>query len=384
MKILEVTNVDFALRHFLLPLMRELRSRGHEVVGSCADGPLLQDVRKEGFRVVPVPMARSFSPLAQIRAFVSLVRLMRRERPDLVHAHMPISGILARFAAKLCGVPVIAYTCHGFLFNQPGSLFRQKLSLFLERAAGRITDVYLTVSREEAADARRLHIHPDATPVGNGRDPAIFHPDPAARSHIRNALRVTDDTVVIIAVSRLVRHKGYPELLDAMTFVPDAELWIIGERLSSDHGVSLEDEFRSAQEQLGSRLHFLGYRTDIPALLAAADIFTLPSHFEGLPMSIIEAMLSGLPVVTTDIRGPREQIANGETGFLVPPGQSAPLAHALTRLTTDKELRQTMGQKALQVATRQFNERIVLAKTADLLEAGATRKIRRRCQPDAL
>jgi UDP:flavonoid glycosyltransferase YjiC (YdhE family) len=118
--IIEVCNVDFSLRHFLLPLMRGLRARGHEVCGVCADGALLDEVRAEGFRVEALPLARSFSPVAQLRAFVALYRLFRRVRPDLVHAHMPISGFLARLAARAAGVPRVAYTCHGFLFNQPG------------------------------------------------------------------------------------------------------------------------------------------------------------------------------------------------------------------------------------------------------------------------
>ena len=326
MKIVELTNVDFSLRHFLLPLMRGLRARGHEVIGVSADGPLLDVARAEGFRIEPLPLARSLSPVAQLRAFRALVALLRRERPDMVHGHMPISGFLARLAARVAGVPRVAYTCHGFLFNQPGPLWRRGASLAMEFIAGRLTGTFLTVSSEEAADARRLHLHPRATPVGNGRDPARFRPDPAARARIRAELGVAPDRVVVIAVSRLVRHKGYPELLAAMRAVP-GELWVVGERLASDHGESMEPYF--AASGLDGRLRRLGYREDVPALLAAADIFVLPSHFEGLPMSVIEAMLTGLPVVATAIRGPREQVVDGQTGLLVPPMQAAPLAAAL-------------------------------------------------------
>src|ERR1039458_9409644 len=185
MKIIELTNVDFSLRHFLLPLMRGIRARGHEVVGVCAEGPLLAQVRAEGFRVVGLPFTRRVSPLAHLRAFLALVRLFRAERPDLVHAHMPISGFLARLAARCAGVPRIAYTCHGYLFNQPGSWSRRAAGLAMEWLAGRGTDVYLTVSQAEAADALRLHLSARATPVGNGRDPAVFHPDPASRARNR-------------------------------------------------------------------------------------------------------------------------------------------------------------------------------------------------------
>jgi glycosyltransferase involved in cell wall biosynthesis len=368
--IIEVTNVDFSVRHFLLPLMRGLRARGHEVVGVCADGALLDEVRAEGFRVEALPLARSLSPVAQMRAFVALYRLFRRERPDLVHGHMPISGFLARLAARAAGVPRVAYTCHGFLFNQPGPWLRRAASFVMEFLAARVTDVFMTVSREEAEDARRLRIFRGAVAIGNGRDPAVFHPDPATRAALRKALGVPEDRVVITAISRLVRHKGYPELLAAMRDVP-AELWVVGERLASDHGEDMEPYFANCG--LGARLRRLGYRRDVAAILAASDIFVLPSHFEGLPMSVIEAMFSGLPVVATDIRGPREQVVEGETGFLVPAGSVAPLADALGRLVKDDRLRKRFGEASLTRAGALFREDVVTARTLDLLEASFTR-----------
>jgi glycosyltransferase involved in cell wall biosynthesis len=371
MKILEVTNVDFSLRQFVLPLMRGLRARGHEVVGVCADGPHLAAVRGEGFRVIAVPMQRSASPLAQWRAFCALLALLRAERPDLVHAHMPISGFLARLAARLAGVPRVAYTCHGFLFNQPGPWPRRAASLALEWLGGRFTDVYMTVSTAEADDARRLTISRRAVAVGNGRAPTLFRPDPEARRRLRQALNVPERRVVVAIVSRLVRHKGHPELVAAMKQVietgANAELWVIGDRLPSDHGEDLEPMF--AASGLGSRLRRLGYREDVAALLAAADIFALPSHFEGLPMSVIEAMLTGLPVVATDVRGPREQVVDRQTGLLVPPAETAPLALALHLLVADAPLRARMGEAGRARALELYDEAHVVARTLDLLGA---------------
>jgi len=294
-----------------------------------------------------------------------MVALFRAERPDLVHAHMPISGFLARLAARVAGVPRVAYTCHGFLFNQPGPWWRRALGLVMEWLGGRLTDITLTVSTEEAADARRLWIARCAVPVGNGRDPARFRPNPATRARVRQTLGVPEAQVVIVIVSRLVRHKGYPELLAAMRDVPGAELWVVGERLPSDHGADLEPLFDASG--LGPRLRRLGYRADIADVLAAADIFTLPSHFEGLPMSVIEAMLTGLPVVATAVRGPREQVMDGETGLLVPPATVAPLAAALARLVADPALRASMGAAGRARAVLTYSEAAVLARTLDLL-----------------
>ncbi|HEY4040799.1 MAG TPA: glycosyltransferase family 4 protein [Rhodopila sp.] len=366
MKIIEVTNVDFSLRHFLLPLMRAIRARGHDVIGACTDGPLLDEVRAEGFRVIRIPFVRRLSPLGHLRAFQSLVAILRAEKPDLVHAHMPISGFLARLAARIAGVPKVAYTCHGFLFNHASSsLPRRALSLAMEWIAARVTDVFLTVSEAEARDARRLRIAPNAEPVLNGRDPAVFHPDPAARARIRHELGVPGDQVVIIAVSRLVWHKGYPELAAAMRTVPEVELWVVGERLDSDRGADMAALLRSSG--LGDRLRMLGYRTDIPAVLAGADIFALPSRFEGLPMSVIEAMLTGLPVVATTVRGPAEQVVDGETGLLVAPGDVTALCAALGKLVDDPGLRTRLGIAGRQRALDRYDEAKVLARTLDLL-----------------
>jgi len=365
MKIIEVTNVDFSLRQFLLPLMREIRARGHEVIGACAEGQFLNVPRDEGFHVVAIPFERRVSPMAHWRAFQALVRLFRDEKPDLVHAHMPISGFLARMAAWRAGVPRIACTCHGFWFNYPGNPARRLVGFLMEWIAARVTTVFLTVSDEEARDARRLGISRDAVSVRNGRDPALFHPDPAARARLRADMNVPEDRIVIVAVSRLVRHKGYPELAAAMHEVPYADLWVVGERLLSDRGEDMLSLLRNAG--LGDRLRLLGYRTDVAAIMAAADIFVLPSHFEGLPMSVIEAMLTGLPVVASDIRGPREQIVPEVTGLLVPPATVEALAEALCRLVADPELRAAMGEAGRARAVELYDEAKVMARTMELL-----------------
>ena len=365
LKVLEITNVDFSLRHFVLPLMRAIRARGHEVIGVCAEGPLLDGPRAEGFRIMGMPLERRVSPLAHWRAFRALVRLFRAERPDLVHAHMPISGFLARIAAWWVGVPRVAYTCHGFVFNQEGRWPRRFAGLCMEWIAGRLTDVFTTVSAADAEDARRLHIFAGAAVVGNGRDPQRFRPDASVRRRVRAALGVASDRVVVLAVSRLVWQKGYPELAEAMRSVPEAELWVVGERLESDRGPDMAAVLVATG--LGARLRLLGYRDDVPDLMAAADIFVLPSRFEALPMSVIEAMLSGLPVVASDIRGPAEQVVPEETGLLVPVADPHALASALRRLAEDAALRARMGAAGRARAIERYDETAVLARTIALL-----------------
>ncbi|CAI3959410.1 Glycosyltransferase involved in cell wall bisynthesis (RfaB) (PDB:2IV7) [Commensalibacter communis] len=375
MKILEVTNVDFSLYQFLLPLMRGLKAQRHEVIGVCAEGDLLTKVRQEGFDIQTVPFIRSYAPVAQIKALWAIYKIIKQEKPDIVHAHMPISGFLTRLAAFFCGTPIIAYTCHGYLFNQAGqgvkSWIRRGLSFALEWSAGQITDLYMTVSAEEAKDAKKLRIHSQPVYIGNGRDPVKFAPNPIIRSAIRKEIGIDDDKTVFLIVSRLVRHKGYPELLAAFMALAarnkNIELWIVGERLSSDHGHALDRAFDTAKEKLGDQLRLWGYRDDINQLMKAADVFVLPSHFEGLPMSIVEAMLSELPVISTAIRGPREQVEHKKTGLLVPAGSVQELAKAMAWMIEYPKERQAMGRLGRQRGVACFTEEQQLQKAMQLL-----------------
>jgi glycosyltransferase involved in cell wall biosynthesis len=226
----------------------------------------------------------------------------------------------------------------------------------------------LTVNAAEAADARRLGIHAGAVSVANGRDPAVFFPDPAEREAVRAELGAEPGDCVVIAVSRLVAEKGYLELLDAAERVPGLVLWIVGERLASDRGADLGPRFDAAEARLGRGLRRLGYRHDVARLMRGADVFCLPSWFEAMPMSVIEGMLSGLPVVASAVGGMREQVVPGETGLLVPPRDATALAAALAALADDRSRRAAMGVAGLARARALYDERAVVARTLDLLD----------------
>ena len=144
----------------------------------------------------------------------------------------------------------------------------------------------------------------------------------------------------------------------------DADLWVIGERLESDHAKGIEDALSLARtdEQLRERVHFLGYRKDIPDLLRGADIFVSASHREGLPRSIIEAMMCALPVVATNIRGSREEVVHGETGLLVEVKQPNELARALNQLANNPAARMKLGSAGRARALDLYDESKVIAR----------------------
>ena len=360
MKICQLCAVDFTFYHFLLPLAQAQREAGHEVVAVCADGPLVGRLTDAGLRVETVGFSRRLLSLEHVAAYGALVRLFRAERFDMVHVHTPIAAFIGRLAAARAGVPRIVYTAHGFYFHDRMGLLKRAAFVALEWLAGRATHVLFTQAAEDAETARRLGLCRGGMieAIGNGVDPGRFYPGGETRIHVRRALDTPEDAVVVMMVGRLVAEKGYGELLAAVADL-EVHLWVVGERLASDHAGSIDAALAAAR---GPRLHLLGARDDVPELLRAADIFTLPSHREGMPRSIIEAMMSGLPVVATDVRGSREEVVDGETGRLVPVGQVAPLNRALAALAGSASLRAEWGAAGRARALVLYDEAEVIAR----------------------
>ena len=373
-RILQVAAIDFQVRHFLLPLMRALRDRGHLVEVAAADGPDLDPARAEGFAIHPVPFARSLDLAAHLRAYRHLREILRRHRFDIVHGHYPVAGHLARLAARAAGVPQIVYTSHGYSFLKPGNPLVRALMFASEALAARCQTTLFTQSSEEARLAVRLRLASPrgAIAIGNGVDPARFRPirdeaDREDRARLRAEAATPETAVVLVIVSRLVAHKGHAELFAAAEHLPEVHVWVVGERLASDHGRRIDAVIEQAKARLGSRLTLLGRRADVERVLRAADIFVLPSHFEGMPRTVAEAMMSGLPVVATAIRGTREQVVEGETGRLVPVGDVGALVAALHPLVADPALRARYGAAARARAESLFDERLVIARQIETL-----------------
>ena len=372
MKICQLCAVDFTLYHFLTRLMIGLEEAGHEVVGICSDGPYVEKARALGLKIEPVEIARSFNLLKHAGTYRRLLALFRRERFDLVHVHTPVAALIGRIAAWHAEVPRIVYTAHGFYFHEGMPIWKRAIFVLLEWLHGRVTDALLTQAEEDAEAARRYRLCRGGliAAIGNGVDVERFRPasDAAERAATRRALDTPEDAVVILMVGRLVAEKGYLELFPAMRQV-EAVLWVAGERLPSDHASAIDAALAEIARDpvLGRRIRFLGYRDDVPALMRAADIFTLPSYREGMPRSIIEAMVSGLPVVATDIRGAREEVVPGETGALVPVRDVPALAQALGRLVADPGLRARQGAAGRARALALYDEAKVVARQIALL-----------------
>lgn len=374
LKICQLCAVDFTLKHFLTPLIDGMRDQGWSVTAVCSDGPFIGEMRAAGLAIDTIDIRRSFNPLAHAVSLWRLVAYLRRERFDILHVHTPVAALLGRIAGRIAGVPMIVYTAHGFYFHDRMRALPRRIFMLLERMAGMLTDLLFTQSAEDAQTAVAARFAPAdrVLAIGNGVEAARFAPeDPARRERMRAALGVAPDAVVIGMIGRMVAEKGYREFLAAAAAIAaarsDLHFVAIGERLPSDHAAGIDAALAAARTALGERLILTGQRADIPDLLAALDLFTLPSYREGMPRTIIEAMMAGLPVVATDIRGSREEVVHGETGLLVPPADADALRQAFEALIDDPERRARMGAAGRARALDLFDEAHVITRQIDAI-----------------
>lgn len=368
LKVCQLCAVDFTLQHFLLPLIDGMRSAGWNVTAVCSDGPAIPGLRSLGYRIETVPIARSLNPFRHSRSLLELVRLFRRERFDVVHAHTPVAALLGRIAAKIAGVPLVVYTAHGFYFHDEMPLPKRWVFVLLERIGGWFTDLLFTQSAEDAryAVTGRIAANDRVFAIGNGVDVVHFDPERVGdQRSLRKALGVPDEAFMVGMIGRQVREKGVVDFLEAAIEVtredPRVQFVLVGERLASDHADSVAAEIAQAKTALGGRLILTGLRQDIPELLAAMDLFCLPSHREGMPRTIIEAMMMGRPVVATNIRGSREEVVHEETGLLVPVRDARALAQAILRCAANPVWAQRLGIAGRKRALMLYDERRVIA-----------------------
>lgn len=311
-------------------------------VAAQGSGPLRFAAEAAGIRYVELrDVRRQIHPWHDAKALVELVRLCRQVRPDVVHSHSSKMGVLGRLAAWVARVPVRVLTVHGWSFAAYDGL-AGRLFLWIERLMRPLTTAVVCVAEEtreqglgaQACDPRRTVVIPNAVDVRS------FRP---ASGGSRNAR--------IIGIGRFAYPKDFTTLLEALARVrAPCHMVLAGD------GPALPAVAAAVQNHgLSKRVELLGARADIPELLARSDVFVLSSRSEGFPVSILEAMAAGLPVVTTDVGGVAEAVEDGETGLLVPAADSEALARALERLVSDADLRRRLGAAGRARALRLFD-----------------------------
>ena len=333
MRILEVvsgTGVNGAVVHALL-LVEVLRARGHDVTVACRPGSVTE-ARLPAVGTVLSDLHRW--PPDELRRMAAVVR---ERRIDVIHTHLSRAHFFGVLLRRLAGVPVVA-TAHSARL-QPHWWWN---------------DHVIAVSEATARFQRRVNLVP------RGRLSVVhnFVPLPGpiaadARPRLRASLGVAPDELLLGRVGSLFREKGVVHLVRALSKIPKAKLLLVGD---GEAEVALRAE--AANRGVTERVIFAGPRSDVSEILAALDVFVLPSLVEAFPMAILEAMAAGLPVVATRVGGVSECVADGETGLLVPPGDPEALAHAIASL--DPGRRRTFGDAGRRRVREHFTaERLV-------------------------
>lgn len=339
----------------ILELCRLVRRNGWDV-DVLADDPIFQQaVLDEGLGSVPMPgIDRAIRPWKDFAALFRLYRFLRESKYTLVHTHTSKGGFLGRIAARLAGVPVIIHTAHGFAIHEK-SPFWQKLSYAaLERFAASCCDAVVCVSEFHRAWGERLHLAPRKKlfAIPNGIRPDTLQPSLSA-ALVRRSIRVRAGTTVLLCPGRLARQKGIEYLLAAVaqlrqTLGDSFHLYIAG-----DGPARKEYEQLAHRLDLHQHVSFLGFRNDIPNLLAAADIVVLPSIREGLSLALLEAMAASKPIIATSIGSNREV----QGALLVDPANTEQLAAAIARLCQDPHLAKCLGAYAGALLRNRYTEK---------------------------
>ncbi len=309
------------------------------------------------------------------RSFVKSLWWLRRIRPEIAHFMLGGPGALPcpTLAASLLGRPYLL-TEHGCFGEHvaPPSVWKK----WIRRWVGRRAVTTICVSQEVRRRLEQVYGVPTGrmTVIHNGVDLSEFgdcgtrianrESAESSRSCSRHSTLDTRHPAVIICVARLNEWKGHRYLVEAMSGLSDAELWLVG-----DGDIRSDLEQQAVMLGLGDRVKFLGQRSDVPHLLRQADVFCLPSLTEGLPLCVIEAMAVNLPVVATRVGGLSELVMDGETGFLVEPKKPAVLRDRLGQLISDPALRERMGAAGRRRVEEQFSLSTMLRRTREIYES---------------
>lgn len=312
--------------------------------GDTGLAPMLEEADAAGIETRVVPRVLTARQWGRVPAFV---RAIREERPSVMHAHLswPLSCKYGLVAAMLAGVPAVVATAQLY-FDVSTTPVVAMQPRFIAKMIGRYLAVSTQVARQ-LLDEFHIPTH-KVEIVRNGIDVPLYAQPPNER--LRADLTGGVNRPMVLTVARLDRQKGLPYLLDAIPHVPHAIFVIAGD--GPDRG-GLEAQSRA--NGVLDRVRFIGRRDDVPALLASADLFVLPSLYEGLPLSIMEAMAAGTPVVATDIGGNNELVMSGKTGLLVPAANPVALAEAVRALLAEPARARSFAAAAREQAQRDFD-----------------------------
>jgi glycosyltransferase involved in cell wall biosynthesis len=306
---------------------------------------ITRKAKKNGVDIIQVSsLVRRIDPIKDLTAFVSLWRLLVKEKPDIVHTHTSKAGLLGRLAAKTARVPIVVHTPHGHVFYGHFRPSVSRLFLILERFAGFITDRIIALTDGEKADYIKWSVFDEnrIVTIHSGVEIHRYEKAVANTGMKKETLGIDPKALVVGTVGWLLPIKGPVYLLRAMKHV-----WHLHSKtiLVYVGKGEMEEMLRKEVRKMGvsERVRFLGWRDDVPDIMQILDIFVLPSLNEGMGRVIVEAMAAGKPVVASKVGGIPDLVKHGRNGLLVKPGDVKGLSNAIERLIADKAMRNKMG-----------------------------------------
>lgn len=328
-----------------------------------------------GVKLIAIPfLMRRIDPIHDLRAFLSLWKLMMKERPHIVHTHTSKAGLLGRWAAKMAAVPIIVHTPHGHVFYGHFGSIASKFFVIMEKLTGSITDRMVALTEAEGKDYNTFLVcNPDKiVAIHSGVDIDRYA---AARVNIeekKRSLGLDPKGLVVGTVGWLLPIKGPMYLLKAMEGVfkshPDTSLVYVGK---GDLEEKLKKE--AVRISVSDKVTFLGWRDDVPEIMQLLDIFVLPSLNEGMGRVLVEAMAAGKAIVASDTGGIPDLIIHGHNGLLVPPKDSNRLAEAIITLLKDTHRREEIGKNGRLLAKR-YSVEFMVDKIETLYEGLLAKK----------
>lgn len=324
------------------------------VVGE--EGYLCDEAAKVGANIYIVPeLTRSISPYRDLRAIRQVRRAIEEFHPDVVHAHCSKAGLVGRLAAWMCRVPSV-YTAHGWRFA-PGVAWAERLVAWpAEWFGARLGRHVITVSSCDLRLAARYRI------ARADQVTLIYNGISNSARPVRNASR---NEIKIVMVARFAPPKDQLLLMQALQRLPhQVRLMLVG-----DGPTLIDMQKQAAVLGVAERVAFLGSRTDVAEILAESDLFVLASNSEGLPISIIEALRAGLPVVTTDVGGVRDSVMDSMNGWVVPRGDVSALREAIGRLASSPSMRISMGDAGRRIYEGKFTAEEMVRRTCEIYSA---------------
>lgn len=334
----------------LLSLVENLdKTQFEPVVLSFTDGPMIDRLKQIN---IPVEVIHSTKPF-DVRKWKTVRKFIRKQNVDLIHAHGTRANSNVLWAAKSLGIPVI-YTVHGWSFHPDQNSLVRKIRILGEKYLSSKSDLNISVSSSNQQTGQNCIPSFSSVVINNGIDLQKFNPDKIYKN-IRAELNIAGDVILILFIARFTSHKQPLSLIKAFAGAlfhnPQMHLLMVGDGDEKHQAIQLINEL-----EIKDKVTLEAFRQDVPDVLAAADIFVLPSLWEGLPIGLLEAMAMGKAIIASNVDGTSEIIKDGENGLLVDTRNLIPnLIKALAELSQSKTRRKQLEQNAIGTVNEHFN-----------------------------